>query len=430
MTPPGSQPLRILHAPRNVAGQAGDVVAALRRLGQDAELWETAPDRFGRPADRILAIDPLHPRATLDAILEVADRFDVIHFHYGRTLVPREGALPPYWDLPVLRGLGKRLFFTFHGSDIRIDSIHREANPWSDQFAWSAAPDDDRTTKAVQVMRTYAERLFVVSVNYLAFVPDAEYLPRVIDLARWPVREPRTATRPLVVHAPTSRTTKGTDVVLAALDDLAAEGIAFDLRLLEGVPHDEVREALARADILVDNVIAGSYGIVALEAMASGVAVVANMSPAVREAHPDTPVVNADPTTIRDVLRRLLTDTAERRRIAALGRPWVARVHDADIVAARLLDAYRAPARPMSKRSMPDWMSAGSARRIEYLEARLDRAESQLAGSRRREAELRERLHLSPDGSAARRMARRVVPSGVRRWLGSRRRGDRPGSPG
>jgi hypothetical protein len=40
-------PLRILHGPRNIAGQASDVVAALRRLGHEAELWETQADRSG-----------------------------------------------------------------------------------------------------------------------------------------------------------------------------------------------------------------------------------------------------------------------------------------------------------------------------------------------------------------------------------------------
>ena len=133
-------------------------------------------------------------------------------------------------------------------------------------------------------MRTYADRLFVVSVNYLAYVPDAEYLPRVIDLAAWPELPVAQREHPVIVHAPTRRTTKGTDVILAALDALRAEGLGFELRLLEGVPHAEVRAAIADADLLVDNVVAGSYGIVSLEAMASGKVAVANLSERLRAA--------------------------------------------------------------------------------------------------------------------------------------------------
>jgi glycosyltransferase involved in cell wall biosynthesis len=406
------------------------MVAALRRLGHHAELWETKPDPFGRPADRILDLDPDRPQATLDAIRDAVGQFDIVHFHFGRTLVPARGVLPPYWDLPVLRGLGTRIFFTFHGSDVRLASVHREQNPWIAHYSGSQPPDDDRTAKTVQVMRTYADRLFVASPNYLVYVPDATYLPRVIDLAAWPARPPRDHERPMIVHAPTRRTTKGTDLVLRALDDLAAEGLDFDVRLLEGVPHEEVRRTLAGADILVDNVIAGAYGIVSLEAMASGMVAVANLMDPIREAHPDAPVVDVDPTTLLDTMRRLITDREERRRIAALGRPWVSRVHDAEVVAVRLVEAYRAPARPPSERTMPDWMSMARVRRIEQLEERVDRLESELAGSRRREAELRGRLGLSADGPTTRRIVRRVLPAGVRRWIGSRVRAVRRGRRG
>jgi glycosyltransferase involved in cell wall biosynthesis len=420
MQQPGERPLRILHAPRNIAGQAGDTVAALRRLGHDAELWEDSPDPFGRPSDRVLALDRDDPRPSLAAMAEAAERFDIVHFHFGQTLVPRWGVLPPFWDLPVLRGLGLRVFFTFHGTDVRLDRVHRSLNPWAGDFTASGPPEDDRTEKAVQVMRTYADALFVVSVNYLAYVPDAVYMPRVIDLGAWPDVPARSRERPVVVHAPTRRGTKGTELLLPVLDELRLEGLDFDLRLVEGAPHDEVRSALADADLLVDNLVAGSYGIVALEAMASGAAVVSNMSAALRAAHPDAPVVPVDPTTIKATLRRLMLDPAGRREIAARGRPFVAATHDADLVAARLVEAYRAPAGPRRNRAMPDWMSMAPARRIETLEAQVARLEANLAAASRREAELRAALGRD-DGippSLARRTARRVVPETVRRRLG------------
>lgn len=422
MRQPGESPLRILHAPRNIAGQAGDTVAALRRLGHEAELWETQRDPFGRPADRHLELDPGDARATVAAVLEAADRFDVVHFHFARSLVPSRGVLPPFWDLPVLRGLGRRVFFTFHGSDVRIDRLHRELNPWSSDFVPAAPVDDDRTAKSVQVIRTYADRMFVVSVNYLAYVPDAEYLPRVIDLASWPEVAPRVRERPVIVHAPTRRSTKGTELLLPALDTLRAEGLEFDLRLLEGLPHQAVREAVAGADILVDNLVGGSYGIVSLEAMASSAVAVSNATEAVRRAHTDSPVVHVDPGSARDVLRALIRDSGRRRTLAEQGRPFVARTHDAGMVARRLVDAYRAPARAPGERLMPDWTSLRGARRLEELEARVAELEVELARGRHREADLRARLGL-PGGeppSPLRRVARRIVPHAARRRLTGR----------
>jgi len=419
MTMPDEAPLRILHAPRNIAGQGSDIVAALRRLGHQAELWEDVPDVFGRRSDRVLALDPADGRPTWDALREVVERFDIVHFHFGHTLVPRHGILPPYWDLPVLRSLGLRVYFTFHGSDVRMGRIHGEINPWSHLFAGSSTPEDDRIEKSLQVMRTYADELFVASVNNLAFVPDATYLPRVIDLAGWPPAAPRNRVVPVLVHAPTRRGTKGTDLLLAILDRLRADGLEFELRLLEGVPHAAVREALADADILVDNLVAGSYGIVTLEALASGAIAVSSLSDALVAAHPDVPVVRVDPESAAAVLGRLIPDVDERRRLAGLGRAFVERVHDADRVAERLVERYRAPRRPVGTLSMPDWMSMQRARHIETLEARIDRLEVELARSRRREADLRARLGMTAEGepSAIRRIARRVIPAPIRRYL-------------
>ncbi|MFN8629065.1 MAG: glycosyltransferase family 4 protein [Chloroflexota bacterium] len=414
MPTPSGQPLRILHAPRNIAGQAGDVVAALRRLGHHAELWEEHQEAFGRSCDRLIGND-LDAKAVWGLVEEAASRFDVVHFHFARTLVPRGlPELPPYWDLPVYRALGVRVFFTFHGSDIRIERVFREMNPYAATVPTPAGADDERVEQSIGVMRTYADRLFVTSMNYLEYVPDATYLPRVIDLATWPELPVEQRARPVIVHAPTRRARKGTDQVLADLDALAAEGLAFDLRLLEGVPHATVREELANADVLVDNIAAGAYGIVSLEAMACGKVTVANLSDAMAHAHPDAPTVNVTPDTFRDTMRRLIADPAQRTALALRGRPFVAAVHDADRVAERLVEAYRAPQEPVRPRQMPDWVAPGRTKQIAVLEGRIARLEADLARSRHHEAELREVLGLGPAGpSAARRIARAVLPH---RW--------------
>ncbi len=416
-------PLRILHAPRNVANQAGYAAAALRRLGHEVEVWEDRPSVFAFPADRVLDYGARDPRVAWDAVREAIDRFDILHFHFGRTLVPPDwSGLPPFWDLPLYRALGKRAFFTFHGSDARLQRVHEEMNPWSHYRRGAAPADDDRTEKALEVIRTYADAMFVVSVNYLHFVPQAVYLPRIIDLAEWPEQPPSQRERPVIVHAPSRRATKGTDLVLAALGELAADGVTFEFRLLEDVPHATVRAEIAAADVVVDNVIAGAYGLVSMEAMASGRVAVANLSDDVRLAHPDAPVVHVDPTTFGARMRALIGDVEERRRLAGLGRPFVARVHDADVIAARLVDAYTAPATRVPMRAMPDWTSHAKARRIELLETRLGRLEMELARTRRRESVLQARLGIAETADdrrwgRIRAVARRVIPPGMRARL-------------
>jgi len=421
--------MRILHASRNVADQAGATVRALRRLGYEAELWEYDENPFGFAADRTIPLDRERRDPTIfwQTFLDAIERFDVFHFHFARTLVPTEwGGLPAFWDLPIYRILGKRVFFTFHGSDVRIRRIHERVNPWS-YYKFSDLPaEDDRTEKVIAICRAYADGLFVVSVDYRHFVPEAEFLPRVIDLADWPPRPPEQRSEPVVLHVPSRRGTKGTDLILAALDRLRATGLAFEVQLLEGVPHAEARRAIQEADVVVDNVLTGDYEVVSIEAMASSRVAVANVGPDVQAAFPDVPVVPVTPETFEPVMRDLIGDVDRRRRLAAAGRPFVERVHAADVVAPRLVEAYRRAPRPpdAAQPSFPDWLRLAPAARIERLERELGYLRSELARTRFREEELRRRLGLQPLGPVdawfwptLRYLARAALPEPIRRPL-------------
>jgi len=378
--------MRILHAPKNIANQAWYATRALRRLGHEAEVWEYGASPFGFPTDRTIDSTSRDPQVLWNTFMEALPRFDVLHFHFAQSLFPNHwGGMPPLWDLPIYRILGKKVFFTFHGTDCRIRRIHEQVNPWSYYRHSDVPADDDRTEKTIQVIRTYANRMFVVSADYLSFVPEAEVVPRIIDLDEWPELAPRRRLRPLIVHAPSRRGTKGTDLILAGLEQLKADGVAFDLRLLDKVPHSEVRAALAEADIAIDNVLTGDYEMVSLEAMASGAVAVANLAEPVQRAFPDAPVHSVNPDTFVPRMRDLLRDVSLRASLAERGRDFVARHHDAPVVARQLLRHYEERPTAVPIRTFPDWINLADRRSIERLEGQLAVAEQELAraGARR-----------------------------------------------
>ena len=417
--------MRILHAARNVANQAGDVVVALRRMGHDAQLWEYGANPFGFPSDRQIAVEPGDPTIFWQTFLESIDQFDVIHFHFARTFFPNAWrGVPAFWDMPIYRMLGKKLFFTFHGSDIRIRRIHEQVNPWSYYKHSDIASDDDRTEKTIEAIRTYANRMFVVSIDYLPFVPEAEVLERVIDLAAWPEQAPEQRVRPTVVHIPGQRGTKGSDYVIAGMNRLIEEGLAVDFQLLEGVSHDDAARAIRNADIVVDNLLTGDYEVVSLEAMASSRVSLANIQSAVATAYPDAPVVSVNPDTFVERMRSLVGNIDERRALAAQGRPYVARIHDAPVIAARLLDYYQADYPPVANGTLPDWFSLDGKREIEKLQSRIFRLQQELVRERRDEDRLRHQLGLPKLGIGDREHPRTTsekaldyVPGPIRRVL-------------
>jgi glycosyltransferase involved in cell wall biosynthesis len=186
-----------------------------------------------------------------------------------------------------------------------------------------------------------ADAQIVGSYDAIRWVPEAHVVPPGLDLRDYAATPPSDAARPLVVHAPSNRTKKGTAHVVEACAQLPVE-----LDVVEGVPHDVARERYARADIVVDQLNAGWHGVFALEAMALGKPVVGHLKPDVvaRSAEAfgvEVPIVPATVDTLVEALRPLVDDAALRRELGARGRAYVEQVHDIDRVADRLLDIYR-----------------------------------------------------------------------------------------
>ena len=126
---------------------------------------------------------------------------------------------------------------------------------------------------------------------------------------------------------------KGTESLVDACAVLSREGLAVDLRLLEGVPNARVREEMEAADIVAEQFLLG-YGITAIEAMSLAKPVLSNLSvPGYYEVFrhqtrfADCPIVSATPETLVDELRRLVLDPELRRRIGRASREYVVREH-------------------------------------------------------------------------------------------------------
>jgi nucleotide-binding universal stress UspA family protein len=160
-----------------------------------------------------------------------------------------------------------------------------------------------------------------------------------VDTERWP---PKTAYSDAdgrsgqvrVMHAPNHRGVKGTEFLVAAVDQLRAEGLDVDLELVEGRPNEEVRALMREVDVFADQFIITGYGLAAVEAMASGLPVMCNLEDddvirlyRLYSFFGQCPVVSASPELIADRLRLLVTRPGLRRQLGEAGRRYVERFH-------------------------------------------------------------------------------------------------------
>jgi len=312
------RPLRITVCPVNTAGVPWTNVQALRARGVDAQLVVFNRYTLHPEADRSLDLPRADERLGSTrrqarqwaALAQLLPRTDVFHFVFGLTLVPQSA------QFPLLKALRKKSVMHYLGSDIRGKT--------PEQLAFGK--------------RANAE--LVGSYDAIRWVPEAEVIPPGVDLARIQPAPPSGRSRPVIVHAPSSRRRKGTEDVIAA-----CAGLDADLELVEGLHHEEALERYRAADIVVDQLNAGWYGIFAIEAMALGKPVVTFLHEgAVRRTEEafdiEVPLVSATKETLRERLRPLVESPLERRVIGAASRAYVEHVHDLEQTTDRLLEVY------------------------------------------------------------------------------------------
>jgi hypothetical protein len=165
----------------------------------------------------------------------------------------------------------------------------------------------------------------------------------MLDLQSWEVSKRNSSSRGdvdhvVVAHAPNHRGFKGTEFLIAAVDQLRSQGLKVKLLLLEKLQNSEVRRILREeADILVEQIIVTGHGLNGLEGMASGLPTISNLEdetyvlPMRRWSFfGECPLISATPENLIDVLRKLVTRPELRKQLGRAGRQYVEKYHGYD----------------------------------------------------------------------------------------------------
>ena len=247
-------------------------------------------------------------------------------------------------DLAFLEDSRVRGGMVAHGTDVRRPDRHLDVEPDS--------PFRRLDADSVRLRQRYADRVaelmgrhewaFVSTPDLLLDVPSARWLPVVVDSTRWsgPPWEPPVGRLPRVVHVPSHRQVKGTELIEPAVLELARRGL-IDYVPLRDVPWSDMPGVIASADIVLEQFALGLYGVAAVEAMAAGRVVVGHVRPEVR-AHVQAvtgrvlPVVQSRAADVADVLMELVQDPDRWLDVARRGPEFAAEVHDGRLSAAVL----------------------------------------------------------------------------------------------
>jgi hypothetical protein len=212
---------------------------------------------------------------------------------------------------------------------------------------------DALRARAIAKMARHVHHLWAVNPDLLHFLPQdkSSFLPYTVANAKVEWRPADASHRRLrIVHAPTNRAAKGSAHILAALERLrSTHGERFEVQLIEGVPYDDALRMYAQADLIVDQILVGWYGALAVETMLMGKAVIARIAredlkfiPAQMARDVVEAVIDAEPATIEETLRRCIEDREFVRRRIDAGAAYARRWHDPRYVAGITKNAYEA----------------------------------------------------------------------------------------
>lgn len=164
-----------------------------------------------------------------------------------------------------------------------------------------------------------------------------------IDTETWqpmPDTRPAGSTKLRILHAPNHRNIKGTHYFISAIDELIAEGEPVELVVLERVPNEEIRKAIASVDVVADQLIIGWYAMFAMEAMCMAKPVLCFLHPELAELYELTglvepgeiPLINCTPRTVKETIRQLIRNRANLAEIGQRSRQYVERHHSLEVV--------------------------------------------------------------------------------------------------
>lgn len=336
--------MKILHGPQNIGGMAGVLAKAQRECGVDAFSYCLPTGHFRYVADRTRQhLGTL--RQALPFYILGGFRYDAFLFYFGTSYAG--GGL---YDVSILKRLGKKIYFYFCGCDIRNSKVTICQHEYSAcKWCWPMLCSANRK-RALDVARRYANTIFVSTPDLIEFIPESVLLPQPIDMDFFgrvrdevkasPRNMPTDSDQIVIAHAPSNKSIKGSKYLVNAVQELREAGFAIELVLIEGKSYAETIRICSQADLIVDQLLIGSYGQFAVEMMALGKPVICYIRDDLWNYYPPgLPIVSATPNNISEVLCKLIQMRTEWDELGNRGIRYVEQNHDS-VAVARLSMKY------------------------------------------------------------------------------------------
>lgn len=303
----------LVFADWNTAGQLTRLADALNQYTRHKARCVILYDDFLQYGRDVLVYDggKTPAQGVLDEVATLVKRADF--FHVGNEPI----------DLPgiPLRSLvnGRNCLCQYFGSHLRTNSERL--------FLWHTKTDIAALVGFGWTLKFPLPRRFYHIQQFMGAFDD------------WRVAPLEAGQTVRIVHAPTNRKIKKTDVFLAAVERIARDH-PIEVDVIEKTPHDECMARKRVGHICYDEMGTPTFGLTSVESLTMGQVCLSSVCGYVRSYFPDLPLVRVTEETIEPILRRLVQSPALVNRIGDLGYEWVRRHYNAETSAKRFGHLY------------------------------------------------------------------------------------------
>ncbi len=321
--------------------------------------------------------------AELYPLFQAIDHVDILHFTGVHNLrffyffsMPQFGHMPIYWDIDILRLLGKKIVYS---NTLCLDGVAQSSLdrlgpfPVCDYCRHKNQPElcsDQLNLTWGRMRNRLTDYQVILGGNRADFNSDTHIheVPEFycLDPEFWHpdipipeahrVRLPRKTVK--IYHAvgnfearsqgEEARNIKCTHIYRPLIERLKQEGHDVEMIFCSGVPNTDVRYYQAQADIVVDMLTFGFFGANVREAMMLGKPTVCYLRPEwlanMRRELPDyvdeLPVISATPYTIYAVLKDLIEHPDKRAEIGRRSREFAIKWHSGEAAGRRFDRIY------------------------------------------------------------------------------------------
>jgi hypothetical protein len=359
---------KVFLGPMEVAGYYTALGHDFRALGIEAVVVDLYSNRFqytrlgeqlplaARPAAAAIRLRSSAQRwyglwriisalATVPVFLWAIIRFDTFVFGFRTSFFGLR-------ELPILRFLGKRLVFVFHGSDVRPPYMDgQDMSVGGGMSIADCAALAIRKKHQIRWIERYAS--VVISHPLYSHFLERPYV-RALALGMpgdpeaqvdpIPARTPSERTR--ILHSPSNPEAKGTAAIRRAIKSIADDHLAIDYVEVIDAPHHRVLSEIEASDFVVDQIYSDTpmAGFATEAAWRARPAIVGSYGwDEMRRLLPADelpPVRECDPDEVEQAIRDLIYDSDHRQALGQRAKDFIANHSGAGQVAERFVRVF------------------------------------------------------------------------------------------